>query len=204
MTVYIKLYRALVEDTHSQTSCNTEKDRHISRNQRTAGICHRFLLYHKNYYNYSLGILAGLRPCGIIVLLCELYTAESKTQVYGCLHDYYTRHPTAAKNIGTISNIHSFTRSLITIDYHRIIADQSLCAEFICYDDACHLRRFSRNPVRAHLTPQTEQLAAVNMAVDKMHFKGHTDKWCKEHCDPSKFEALRKVSYGVHFHCPSI
>ena len=32
------------------------------------------------------------------------------------------------------------------------------------------------------------------MVVDKMHMKGHTDPWCKEHCDPSKFQALDKVS----------
>ena len=44
--------------------------------------------------------------------------------------------------------------------------------EIICYDDACHLRKFA---VRADLTAQTKQLASVEMAVDKMHMKGHTD-----------------------------
>lgn len=65
--------------------------------------------------------------------------------------------------------------------------------EFICYDDACHLRRFARNPIRANLTQQATQLASVEMAVDKMHMKGHTDPWCKDNCDPAKFQALAKV-----------
>lgn len=46
------------------------------------------------------GILAGMRPCGIILMLHELFTAESKTQVYGCLHNYYSLHPSTAKTIG--------------------------------------------------------------------------------------------------------
>lgn len=46
------------------------------------------------------GILAGMRPCGIIVLLTELFTAESKVQVYGCLHNYYALHPSCARDIG--------------------------------------------------------------------------------------------------------
>ncbi len=76
-------------------------------------------------------------------------------------------------------------------------------AEFVCYDDACHLRRFARNSVRADLTVQTKQLARVEMVVDKMHFKGQIDPWCKEHCDPARFEALRKVliySLNPRFH----
>lgn len=44
-------------------------------------------------------------------------------------------------------------------------------------------------------------LASVEMVVDKMHMRGHTDKWCKEHCDAAMFNALDKVfvrnNYGV-------
>lgn len=32
----------------------------------------------------TLGILAGIWPCGIITLISELFISESKTQVYGC------------------------------------------------------------------------------------------------------------------------
>lgn len=48
----------------------------------------------------SAGILAGMHPCGVIVLLSELYTSESKSQVYGCLHNYYSLHPSTVQNIG--------------------------------------------------------------------------------------------------------
>ena len=65
--------------------------------------------------------------------------------------------------------------------------------DIICYDDACHLKRFAANPKRSELTKQTKQLSSMKMAVDKMHMKGHTDKWCKENCDPKKFPILEKV-----------
>ena len=51
---------------------------------------------------YNVGVLAGMRPCGIIVLLAELFTSESKSQVYGCLCNYYACHPNAAQNIGVV------------------------------------------------------------------------------------------------------
>ena len=54
-----------------------------------------------------------------------------------------------------------------------------LITEIICYDDACHLKRFAGNPARANLTTCATQLASVEMAVDKMHVKGHTDACCK-------------------------
>lgn len=46
------------------------------------------------------GILAGMRPCGIIILLGELFTAESKTQVYGFLHNFFLRHPKVVEDLG--------------------------------------------------------------------------------------------------------
>jgi uncharacterized protein (DUF2342 family) len=55
-----------------------------------------------------------------------------------------------------------------------IYAVLSSITEYICYDDACHLMKFARNPVRADVTPQCKQLASVQMAVDKMHMRGHT------------------------------
>ena len=34
------------------------------------------------------GILAGIWPCATITLLAELFTSESKAQVYGPVHDF--------------------------------------------------------------------------------------------------------------------
>ena len=77
----------------------------------------------------------------------------------------------------------------------------SFITEFICYDDVCHLKHFVRNPVRAGLTPYAQQLASVEMAVDKMHMKGHTDPWCKTNCDPSNFLSLREVKIYIIIVC---
>lgn len=77
--------------------------------------------------------------------------------------------------------------------YYNCDPTLHLHVEFICYDDACHLKRFARNPVRKDLTIQTKQLASVEMSVDKMHMKGHTDPWCKANCDPVNFTKLNKV-----------
>lgn len=127
-----------------------------------------------------------MRPCGIIVFLSELFTAESKTQVYGCLHNYYSHHPSTANEIGikVMQMLLFFFNFYMSIDY-------------ICYDDACHLRKFSRNPIRANLTNYTKKLASVEMVVDKMHMRGHTDPWCKQFCDAMKFPALNKVWKSV-------
>lgn len=129
------------------------------------------------------GILAGMRPCGIVLMLHELFTAESKTQVYGCLHNYYSLHPSTAKTIGLS----------LPQEQTKVIHMYVYCAEFICYDDACHLRKYARNPNRIAYTEHTKQLASVEMVVDKMHMKGHIDPWCLQNCNPSKFESLHKV-----------
>ena len=65
----------------------------------------------------------------------------------------------------------------------------------ICYD-GCHLRRYASNTARCDLTATARRLASLNIVVDRMHFKGHTDPWCHEHCDPNKLKELEKVSIG--------
>ena len=44
-----------------------------------------------------------MKPCGIIVLLSELFTSESKSQVYANVHEYFRKHPVVSKNIGIVS-----------------------------------------------------------------------------------------------------
>ena len=92
------VYSALVDDVHAALSCNTEKDWHTRLNARTAGTW----IYYSDATSHFMiiGILAGMRPCGLIILLSELFTSESKSQVYGCLHNYYSHHPTMAGKIG--------------------------------------------------------------------------------------------------------
>ena len=40
-----------------------------------------------------------------------------------------------------------------------------------------------------YLTPAAE----LSILVDKMHMKGHTDKWCMENCDSRKVEEFNNV-----------
>ena len=63
---------------------------------------------------------------------------------------------------------------------------------YIVYDDGCHLNKFATNPVRSSLT---QQIAETIIVVDKMHFKGHTDEWCKQQCDPNNFSDLENVCH---------
>ena len=58
------------------------------------------------FLNNLTGILAGVRPCGIIVLLAELFRAESKSQVYANLHEFMRRHPRVLENIGKSTYSH--------------------------------------------------------------------------------------------------
>ena len=61
----------------------------------------------------------------------------------------------------------------------------------ICYDDGCHLKRFAAK--RAELTETSNKITRCQIVVDKMHFAGHVDKWCQEHCNPYEVDELRKV-----------
>ena len=56
--------------------------------------------YKPKYVMHIIGILAGLRPCGIIVLVAELFRAESKSQVYANLHEFMRKHPQVSENLG--------------------------------------------------------------------------------------------------------
>lgn len=70
--------------------------------------------------------------------------------------------------------------------------------EFLCYDDGCHLRKYARNDKRKDMTPTTNFLAQLEIVVDKMHMKGHVDKWCQSTCDPNLFSKLDNVSQLIH------
>ena len=46
------------------------------------------MLYYGIVHYYTTGILAGMWPCGIITFIRELFIAESKSQVYGHVHNF--------------------------------------------------------------------------------------------------------------------
>ena len=65
----------------------------------------------------------------------------------------------------------------------------------ICYDDGCHLKKYVEK--RKELTETTKRLASCQIVIDKMHFRGHVDKWCQENCNPYKAQQLNDVSMQV-------
>ena len=209
----ILYFHSIFMDASTDIHCNTEKDR--SRiHHRTAGrVNHnrdliviytttlytnythqirqwefqKFIIYFNDihrYICYDVGILAGMRPCGIVVLFTELFNAESKSQVYASLHEFLRRHSSVSKNIGK----HYLSKCCLMLHI-----------EFICYDDGCHLRKYARNEIRKDLTPTAQQLAKVEIVVDKMHLTGHTDKWCLANCNPHHFTKLDKVIKSILF-----
>ena len=134
---------------------------------------------HNN--NLHIGILAGMWPCGVITLIRELFIAESKSQVYGHLHQFLQNTSLQPSKIRHLNALKHASNLL----------------EYICYDDACHLKKYSINQCRCDLTLTTRYLSQTNIVVDKMHMAGHVDSWCKKECDPHLFSDLNKVGY-VH------
>ena len=61
----------------------------------------------------------------------------------------------------------------------------------ICYDDACHLKRFACNPVSSSLSGTAVDIASKEIVCDRFHFKNHTDAWCKKHCNPYTCKSLK-------------
>lgn len=61
----------------------------------------------------------------------------------------------------------------------------------ICYDDACHLKRFAENPVRSSLSAVATEIVGKNIVCDRFHFKNHVDAWCRVNCNPNNCEDLR-------------
>ena len=67
-------------------------------------------------------------------------------------------------------------------------------SEFLIYDDACHLKKYATLSQRA---ATAEQIVSIDMAVDRLHFLGHVDLWCRKNCDPNSFKGLEDVSHNI-------
>ena len=61
----------------------------------------------------------------------------------------------------------------------------------LAYDDACHLKRFID---RRQTSKVGKFLASIKIAVDRMHFKNHVDKWCRKNLDPDKIVEFKKLN----------
>lgn len=63
----------------------------------------------------------------------------------------------------------------------------------IYYDDACHLKRFAQNPVQRENT----DVAEMEIACIRFHFRNHIDGLCRFHCNPLKSNSL-KVNTSIN------
>lgn len=100
------------------------------------------------FHDRTAGILSLVRPCGIIVNSCEMYTCESPTQVYLFL-------------------INTFARGS---DIERL--------HYLGYDRACDLHPFLCNLERKGAYFAKWLLRKVNFLVDSFHVAHHTEKCC--------------------------
>ena len=77
-------FRVFVNES-SDLACRTEKDKHGRLNFRTAG---KGYVVSEDFNVCTVtiviivGIMAGMRPCGMIALFLELFISESLPQVY--------------------------------------------------------------------------------------------------------------------------
>ena len=72
--------------------------------------------------------------------------------------------------------------------------------ETICYDDACHLKKFAQNPKRCNLTDAAVMITSKSIVCDKFHFKNHVvkDKWCIKNCNPYNDDKLKVNTYWMY------
>ena len=71
-------------------------------------------------------------------------------------------------------------------------------SEFLVYDDGYHLRKFANNPVRNILTKIAQDITAMEIVVDKLHFKGHID--CRRNCTLTSLHGIMHMYIVYHVH----
>eukprot|EP00732_Lithocolla_globosa_P005613 Lithocolla_globosa_v1_NODE_5903_length_1167_cov_69.378597.p1 type:complete len:180 gc:universal NODE_5903_length_1167_cov_69.378597:690-151(-) len=131
-----------------EPECNTLKEKQYKMKfKRTAGVC------------------ASVASNGVVIALCELYGAESKTQVY------------------------LFFLCVLA----AFVAAGKPPPLYLLYDDGCHLFHFrERRKHRVEILCQ--MFNAVKIAIDRLHFKNHIDAWCKKYMNPNKHKDLDGVN----------
>ena len=67
----------------------------------------------------------------------------------------------------------------------------------ICYDDACHFKKFSEDEKRSEINNVTKFMAGIGKHVDKFHFPNHVDAWCHENCNPQDVKHLDGVNTPI-------
>ena len=61
-------------------------------------------------------------------------------------------------------------------------------------------KKYATHKERKCLTATPGRTASMTIVVDKLHFRGNSDKWCQEFCNPYKFDELNEVRFLKHVH----
>ena len=69
-------------------------------------------------------ILAGLWPCGVIVMLSELFSAESKSQAFAALHEVLTNNK---------DTMCSLSKCYCMILGYFYVTERYMIIEYVCY-----------------------------------------------------------------------
>ena len=57
-----------------------------------------------------------------------------------------------------------------------------------------HVKKYATNPLGNSLTPVAKRITGPDVAVDKLHFRNHVEKWYCQHCNPYDIQELDGVS----------
>lgn len=111
------------------------------------------------FYNTTAGILALIRPCGIVVSISELYTCESCTQVLLFL-------------------LRTFCKPSQDVSYFKRL-------RFLGYDRACDLHPYLINQALKGSAGAKLLVENVQFLVDKFHCNKHTEPCCMPLSNPN-------------------
>jgi hypothetical protein len=104
------------------------------------------------YYKTTAGILALIKPCGIVVDICEMYTSESLSQVF-------------------IFILQTFCKPSQTPDYFTRF-------KYLGYDRACQFHLYLINQCNRGSAGAKLLLDNVQFLVDLFHCEKHTKSTC--------------------------
>ena len=69
--------------------------------------------------------------------------------------------------------------------------------KFLIYDDACHLKKVIDKNVIWEKSERAAFLKDIRLAIDRLHFGNHKDKWCRENLNPNNIKELDETNTVV-------
>ena len=132
---------------------------------------------------YSGGMLAALRPCGVLTGFMPMMSPESPTHAYLFL----------AELLDLAASTADYAFDSRPPDAHAEFVSSHIA--LLWYDCACTVLRVVINPDRISLSPLAGAIAHMPMAIDEWHYrKGHKG------CTPGGRRPVPEVDPAKHAH----